>query len=1311
MKKRIFGTLLMGAMLVSSMSTFVSCKDYDDDINSLQTQLNSLSSLLDTKEATINSTLNSIQATLNTLTSMEATLKGQIADGDAATLAAARQAVADAQAALQAAINGNYSDLVAANAAQDAAILAAKTAADQALAQLAQLSTVESVMETVSKDVASATADLTQAKLDLSDLTNKYNTLNEDLTQAISEIAELKTAVAGQQAALEAIGGQTGLAQVQQDVASLLAQLTALDQTVKDLTAAQTEFVTNQLASINTTLAALQAAQANFADKESLTAVQNKVNTMQTDVNGLSDKIDTAINTLIPALAKALRSLVYIPYLYVDGIETIEYPYLHDTALVLAPAQILTRQRTHAGFVEDYEKTIRDAASTRYPKLAPLRDWVTTTHKDSVFFYGPAWPVEYHMNPSLSTTAWSDVKGWSVRKAEVITRSDAASSIKVAETYVDGTPLFKNEKGILTVGLRIDNVAKMATQDRPKESDGRPDTGNWTHLDGTTSTTDCQYDDIIALQVNSGKDTIITSDYAMVYPEKCYLEGIYWTKYQGKQGYTGVSYDEECNYTTEINHVWDSPAKALAAAGDDDVYPDIELYYNDSEGICLKDYLGVHLVRESKTVAGKTNPYCLPFNKPEIGQWGLSYEFQLVGYSIDGNSTIDSNYAEFTDADDKGISKTGTIRAKNVKEDGTTIDEVSATSIDREPLVRVLVKHGNHVVLDGYILIHITKKQVSAEDPGNLIVDNYPKGDEVKFDLCNGATVLNTNWSQFSYFVLTQKLENMTKEEFDAQYGKDYNGVPDLSGTSAPVTLSDNSTRYDDVTVFDDANGTVCTTLPGQVQYYHNSVGTTNHRFEWKVSAEELEAYTHDLDELPKEFTKYFRYTGKTGAKYQYIYVQMTMVLNRATVAESGIKEKNANYWYAESGDDDGWDAVVWNPYYPQNGKNTRLYEQELASTFVGNNVQFTGTGLAACPDPHSMAKFYFTPDAFEIKAQSGQVYVITPKHPTYAPNYNQFFCKYHGEKHAWGTAEQNKILHEKCAIDYTKGVYENTNLYAVKKAAYDANSTVASEYRLIAELTPDIAHGTMKLTWNTLVGDADDEYTREVLNAIGYEEAHANILKELHTKVGVIAQNGCDVAANITDGTFYVSWQRPINVDTQANPMVDAKNNGDYIYTVDFLKLYDWRGPVEGKMYGANQWLWAYYGVRGIKIDTRPDNVYTNMHQTDKNNFVKLSSITTMAQLGVLDEFGVVHIGANHEIDFNISGYNSATMNAGLLAHMGINPEDNDKKREFAGGLFYANNGDNVEEFDLKIPVTVVYDWGEFISEVVVHIDRTLGN
>ena len=47
MRKNFLGTLLMGALITASVGTFTSCKDYDDDINNLQTQIDGLRKSLD----------------------------------------------------------------------------------------------------------------------------------------------------------------------------------------------------------------------------------------------------------------------------------------------------------------------------------------------------------------------------------------------------------------------------------------------------------------------------------------------------------------------------------------------------------------------------------------------------------------------------------------------------------------------------------------------------------------------------------------------------------------------------------------------------------------------------------------------------------------------------------------------------------------------------------------------------------------------------------------------------------------------------------------------------------------------------------------------------------------------------------------------------------------------------------------------------------------------------------------------------------------------------------------------------------------
>ena len=64
MNKKFLSAILFGALMVTSTGTFVSCKDYDDDIENLQSQINNLATKSDVeaKLAQLQSALNAAQA-------------------------------------------------------------------------------------------------------------------------------------------------------------------------------------------------------------------------------------------------------------------------------------------------------------------------------------------------------------------------------------------------------------------------------------------------------------------------------------------------------------------------------------------------------------------------------------------------------------------------------------------------------------------------------------------------------------------------------------------------------------------------------------------------------------------------------------------------------------------------------------------------------------------------------------------------------------------------------------------------------------------------------------------------------------------------------------------------------------------------------------------------------------------------------------------------------------------------------------------------------------------------------------------------
>lgn len=190
MKRKYLSALLMGTLTVASMSTFTSCKDYDDDISNLQGQIDKLASAdeLAAKVSELQSLISSNKSDISSLQSELA--KKTTLDEVKAVLAnyAEKQYVDDAVATLDAAVKAQGGDITAlqaaVKAAQDAADKAAtdaKTANDEIQKMLTTLATKAEV-EAV-KTAAKAANDAIEALKtgDIKTLQEKQNEILESL--------------------------------------------------------------------------------------------------------------------------------------------------------------------------------------------------------------------------------------------------------------------------------------------------------------------------------------------------------------------------------------------------------------------------------------------------------------------------------------------------------------------------------------------------------------------------------------------------------------------------------------------------------------------------------------------------------------------------------------------------------------------------------------------------------------------------------------------------------------------------------------------------------------------------------------------------------------------------------------------------------------------------------------------------------------------------------------------------------------------------------------------------------------------------
>ena len=138
MKRKYFSALLMGALTIASVSTFTSCKDYDDDIDNLQSQIDKagLQSDIDALKTQLQDAASTASAAKTTAESAlakanDAAVKADVEKAIKAVETTANKAATDVATAIGNAANAQTAADGAQKAA-DAAAKAAKDAQDQA---------------------------------------------------------------------------------------------------------------------------------------------------------------------------------------------------------------------------------------------------------------------------------------------------------------------------------------------------------------------------------------------------------------------------------------------------------------------------------------------------------------------------------------------------------------------------------------------------------------------------------------------------------------------------------------------------------------------------------------------------------------------------------------------------------------------------------------------------------------------------------------------------------------------------------------------------------------------------------------------------------------------------------------------------------------------------------------------------------------------------------------------------------------------------------------------------------------------------
>ena len=222
MKRKYLSALLMGTLTVASMSTFTSCKDYDDDISNLQGQIDKLATAdqLAQKVSELQSLISSNKSDITALQTELA--KKTTLDEVKAVLAnyATKEYVDGADATLQAAIKALETGKVA---ELEAAVKAAQAAADKAAedAKAANAEILETLKTLATKAEVSEAADAAQKAIAAVESNNA-----EALKKAQAEILEtLKNYATKENLKDVADAAQKALDDAQKDNSKALADL------------------------------------------------------------------------------------------------------------------------------------------------------------------------------------------------------------------------------------------------------------------------------------------------------------------------------------------------------------------------------------------------------------------------------------------------------------------------------------------------------------------------------------------------------------------------------------------------------------------------------------------------------------------------------------------------------------------------------------------------------------------------------------------------------------------------------------------------------------------------------------------------------------------------------------------------------------------------------------------------------------------------------------------------------------------------------------------------------------------------------
>ena len=1278
MKKRLIGSLLMGALLVSSTSVFVSCKDYDDDINNIvatkadKTELEKAKADLEAEIGSLKGRLSTAEGNIQTLTHDLTTLTDNYNDFLAGDFATVKGKVTT--------LEGNVTDLQ--NGKADKATYAGKifNLIDEIERAVAAENALDGRLQTAERTLTSINQTLAQ-KLDKKEF-------DDSITSIYAQLEALSTGLGG---ALERIGKlEKGLKDSCLAHRAVLAdynqQLITLNNFKADFDANYKEKITDAYTKAN----AIYADYLKTADKNALLdSIRNRYNVLNTKiadkVKYLNDSIDVVANNLKTSIAElsnaladslrdhrdvmaglrrdvnsnnaaiiklneelsvlnvllknTLRGLVFRPEGYYLGIEAMTIHAL-ATGYFHYDVPAISTTIPEAKAEKEEARGYKEEANFRgYGTAAPRGSHGAARYDSTGIFYILPTQAEYHLNPSNA-----DLSG--VKKVALL--DDDKPYVKKTRSSAAGLTCdpsiekhdWTSEYGILKVNIDLDNTSR-------------------TNLNLIKDAVNDGEVTVFATQLtlaNGQKDTTITSDYAAV---------IYDSIKDLRLAHLNVGYlveNTHCGACALATAAQDHRSHLMATVAEAAHFaPQDSVAWNDS--IDLKNLIETHY---TSTASGHK-----AFTTAELAKYGLSYKFELTEYKVGANQTSESVQAAIN-----GSMFRPQMPTRDGKQQAYGAPQNESTA-GRTPIVRVCLMKDNKVLDYGYIRIKISLKR--ADDPDQPDVYIEYEGPKYKFRN-NGECVVeypsytdSTTWSITQYDIYNKLFaENangsISRDEFEANYiiSGNYALPVEYAGSTngsdlqqyAVTVKTDGTYKFEELDK-DHKVGNIYSRNEGVV-----GTGTVTSILRWTLNG--TQAYNYFVDATLKKAkenrTPYgvaVKYLSKNKKKYPDFYVifkggAADVKWNAYSGAIDYTGKKINEDWFSANANnisgtaDAGEDEIHANVYSPEDPRGiargiadtlskklSSVFVQGIGSTYLANIVDSTANGEFAADK--LVLKFIF--DASnkdkEYKGVDGKTYVIS--------------------------------------------LLNDTTLQAHVK-----NETTP---KTIVIIKPDgLAPSSAKDSINHQVIDyQNNEFADALLNYKAHNELAADVFTAY---IGIKAHNttACKKSLPLTQTPFAVRFMRPITViPGDAAEIEDANDEKPQtINLFDLVNFKDWRETNFKTNGNTGVDYWKYYNIKAIKIDGATQTnlmkkIKTNLNHA-VNEFVALNTVTE---------------------DLEITWNDQAPATPGR-------PTDNSAY----GTITYQNASHVTGEFDLLIPIRVEYEWGYVLStDIKIHVRKTAGS